>query len=343
MDRLKNKVIILVILLLGILQVAWGANVLVPTMDLTTKANLQAQLETRGEFAVSFNGGYKYQAKLAFQYYDTMLEDDTHSSLIFDGAQASIKDIFKAVDFTYFTGYYGILAEGKFYKGHLYHGIGGFDYNGYLPILGTGFIVGNSCPEVFEGKAYVYQQYGMSYINAFDLLFGVNLDPFTARLFLGMATGAYRIGTQLMWLGEATEIYLTIGNPGISASDKVDFDDFYLLMEEWFKMGNLNLILSVFSRPNIHYNYITRGYSPTNETNDLDFNFNLNYAPEESSFSGGGELNVQTNSQEPVGVYLSPYIKVFSSGVTWKVKVDFNLISQARNFMTAYLNINASF
>ena len=87
MDRLKIKVIILVIVLIGIMQAAWGANVFVPSMDLTTKANLQAQLETRGEFAISFDGGYKYQAKLAFQYYDTMLEDDTYSYLVFDGAR----------------------------------------------------------------------------------------------------------------------------------------------------------------------------------------------------------------------------------------------------------------
>ena len=343
MDRLKIKVIILVIVLIGIMQAAWGANVFVPSMDLTTKANLQAQLETRGEFAISFDGGYKYQAKLAFQYYDTMLEDDTYSYLVFDGAQASIKDIFKAIDFTYFTGYYGIIGEGRFYKGHLYHGLQGFDYNGYLPILGTGFIVGNSNPEVFEGRGFVYQQYGMNYINACDLLLGLNLDPFYAKLFLGVATSEYRIGTQLMWISDVTEIYLTIGNPRIAASDKMDFNDFYLLMEEWFKLENWNLILSVFSRPAFHYNYITRGYALTNETNDLDFNFNLNYAPEAGNFSTGGELNIQTNSQEPVGVYLSPYISVYTAGVNWKVKLDFNLISQARDFITAYLNISASF
>jgi hypothetical protein len=343
MNRLKRNVIVLVIILAGTLQVAWGANVLVPTMDLTTRINLHAQLETRGEFAVSYDGGYKYQAKLAFQYYDTTLEDSKTSSLVFDGAQASIKGIFNAVDLTYFTGYYGILGEGRFYKGHLYHSIQGFDYNGYLPILGTGLIVGNSNPEIFEGKAYVYQQYGMNYVNACDLLLGLNLDPFTAKLFLGVATSEYRIGTQLMWLGELTEIYLTIGNPSMAAGNKIDFNDFYLLIEEWFKMENWNLILSVFSRPNLHYNYITRGYVATNETNDLDFNFNLNYEPQGGNFSTGGELNIQTTSQEPIGVYLSPYISVYTAGVTWKVKVDFNLISQLKDFVTAYLNISASF
>jgi hypothetical protein len=343
MDRLKPRVFILVIVLGCMAQAAWGANVLVPTMDLTTKANLHAQLETRGEFAVAFDGGYKYQAKIAFQYYDTVLEDSTASSLEFYGASASIRDIFKAVDFTYFTGYYGLLGEGRFYKGHLYHWTGGFDYNGYLPILGTGFIVGNSSTEIFEGKAYIYQQYGMEYINACDLLLGLNLDPFMAKLFLGVATGAFRAGTQLIYLSEVTEIYLTIGNPSMSADNKIDFDDFYLLMEEWFKMNNWNIILSVFTRPGVHYSYLTRSFGPTNETNDLDFNFNLNYAPKASTFSTGGELNIQTNSVETLGIYLSPYISVYTAGVTWKVKIDFNLISQAKDFVTAYLNISASF
>jgi hypothetical protein len=343
MNRQKHKLLFLVIMLVGMAQAAWGANVLVPTMDLTTKINLDAQLETRGEFALAFDGGYKYQAKLAFQYYDTALEDNSHSSLIFDGASASIRDIFNAVDFTYFTGYYGIIGEGRFYKGHLYHDLQGFDYNGYLPILGTGIIVGNSHQELFEGKAYIYQQYGMGYINACDLTLGLNLDAFIAKLFLGVATSEYHLGTQLMYLGEATEIYLTIGTLSLAGNKKTDFDDFYLLIEEWFKMENWNLILSVFSRPDIHYNYVTRSFSPTNEKNDLDFNFNLNYGPAESAFSAGGELNLQTNRLEPVGVYLSPYISVYAAGVTWKVKVNFNLISQIRDFVTAYLNISASF
>jgi hypothetical protein len=44
-----------------------------------------------------------------------------------------------------------------------------------------------------------------------------------------------------------------------------------------------------------------------------------------------------------LGIYLSPYISVYTAGVTWKVKIDFNLISQAKDFVTAYLNISASF
>jgi hypothetical protein len=343
MNRFRMKIAAISIFLTCVVTVAFGANVFVPTMDLTTRINLEAQLETRGEFQLSFDGGYKYQAKLLFQYYDTTLEDDNQSALIFDGAQASIKDIFEIIDLTYFTGYYGVLGKGKFYKGHLYHPTQGFDYNGYLPIIGTGLIIGNSKKELFEGQVYLYQQYGMEYINACDLNLGLNLDPFTARLFLGLATGAPRIGTQLMYLGDETEIYLTVGDPSMPADNKVDFDDFYLLLEEWFKMGTWNLILSVFTRPSVHYNYIDRAYSPTNQANDLDFNFNLNYTPEGSIFSGGGELNIQTTSLEPLGVYLSPYITVYTSGVTWKVKVDFNLISQARDFITAYLNINASF
>jgi hypothetical protein len=343
MNPFRMKLAIFTIILTGAVTMAFGANVFIPVMDLTTRANLEGQLETRGEFQLSFDGGYKYQAKLLFQYYDTVLEDDTHASLVFDGAQASIRDIFEIIDLTYFTGYYGILGPGRFYRGHLYHSEGGFDYNGYLPVTGTGFVIGNSDKEVFEGQLLFYQQYGMNYINALDVNLGLNLDPFIAKLFLGLATGAIRMGTQLMYLGDETEIYLTVGNPFMPPDGKVDFDDFYLLLEEWFKMGNWNLILSVFTRPNVHYNYVNRVYSSTDQVNDLDFNFNLNFTPEDSIFSGGGELNIQTTSQETLGVYLSPYITVYTSGVMWKVKVDFNLISQARNFITAYLNINASF
>ncbi|MCD6396417.1 MAG: hypothetical protein J7L71_02670, partial [Spirochaetaceae bacterium] len=68
-----------------------------------------------------------------------------------------------------------------------------------------------------------------------------------------------------------------------------------------------------------------------------------NYEPEASYFSGGTELNIQTNYNENLGLYVSPYISIFSYGLRWKIKVDFNLISESRDFITAYLNINASF
>ncbi len=343
MNLSKMKIMFLAIILVSIVKLSFGADVFIPTMDLTTRVNLHAQLETRGFFQLSFEGGYKYQGKLLFQYYDIALEDNTQAALIFDGAQASIRDIFHIIDLTYWTGYYGVIGEGKFYKGHLYHTGYGFDYNGYLPILGTGLVLSNSKPDLFYIQGFIYQQYGSSNINSCDLVCRLYLDPFTIKLFLGGASGSYRIGTQFMYAGEDMEFYLTAGDLTFDLYRKLTFDDLYLLIEQWFKMNNWNLILSVFTRPKVHYNYVYRSYISTNETNDIDFNFNLNYSPEASYFSGGGELNIQTSRVDPIGVYISPYVSIFTSGVTWKIKVDVNLLSQSRDFLTAYLNINASF
>ncbi len=321
----------------------FGANVLVTEMDLTSNVDLEGRIRTRGDFQISYDGGYKYQGKLLFQYLNANLENNTNPALIFNGAQASVNNVLNVVDITYWTGYYGILGEGKHYKGHLYHRMGGFDYNGYLPILGTGLIFGMSHYDKYTGQAFIYQRYGSMTVNSADIALGMNADALELKVFTGASDNLYRLGLQFVYFGDIADLYVTAGNPTIGGGRSLGFDDFYFLLEEWFRIRNWNLILSVFSRPKVYYNYLDRAYIGTDETNDIDFNFDLNYEPPTSYFSGGGELNIQTNDVEPFGVIVSPYVSVFAAGMTWKVKLDFNLISESREFITAYLNINASF
>ncbi|MGQ9615865.1 MAG: hypothetical protein ACUVWJ_05615 [Spirochaetota bacterium] len=320
-----------------------GANVFVPKMELTSNLNLHGEITTRGDFQISFDGGYKYQGKLMFQYLNNNLENNTTPALIFDGAQATVKNALNLFDITYWTGYYGVVGEGKHYKGYLYHRRGGFDYEGYLPILGTGLVFSRLNYERSRGQFFIYQRYGSSTIDSIDLNLGIQRGALQLNLLSGISGENFRLGTQIIYTGENTDLYLTIGNPTIRKDQSSTYDDLYFLLEEWFKMGNWNLILSIFSRPDEHYNYLTRSYVSTGEINDIDFNFDLNYEPETSYVAGGGELNIQTNRYESFGISLSPYIRIYSSGIIWKVKVDFNLLSEWKDFITAYLNINASF
>ena len=83
--------------------------------------------------------------------------------------------------------------------------------------------------------------------------------------------------------------------------------------------------------------------APTNQTNDIDFNFNLNYAPETKNYGVGSELTVRTSNVEGFGVYISPYAELYTLGINWRLKVDVNVITETRELITGYLNINASF
>jgi hypothetical protein len=343
MRQWKITALLLAVILFTGIQAIFGANVLVTNMDLTSNIDMKGAITTRGDFDLSFDGGYKYQGKLMLQYLNADIEGNTLPTLRFYGAQASVKNIFQFLDLTYWTGYYGILGKGKHYAGHLYHRNSGFEYNGYFPVQGTGLVFSTDYYEKYGAQFFIYQRYGGSTVNSIDLNFSLNAEPLYLKLFTGASENAWRSAVQCQLLGEFTDLYLTAGDPSIESGNTVTFDDFYFLLEEWFKMNRWNLILSVFSRPEVQYNYLTRDYLPTGEKNDIDFNFDLNYAPETSFFSGGSELNIQTNSNESFGVYVSPYISIFTSGVIWKVKIDFNILSENRDFITAYLNIQASF
>ena len=273
MPNPRNTTAFIVALLLIVpLSAAQGANVFVPLMDVTSRVDMQGEVETRGQFRISFDGGYKYQARLSFQYYNLHIEEDSSPSLLFDGAQATINDIFTFMDLTYWTGFYGILGEGAHYKGYLYHmDESGFDYDGYLPVVGTGMVLGADFSSVYRGQLFVYQRYGSGWINSVDLTLGLNGDPLCFTLFLGASDQTYRAAAQIQYLGREVELYLTVGDPAIQSLNSLSYDDLYFLLEEWFLMKNWNLILSVFMRPDNHYNYELREFVDTNEENDIDF------------------------------------------------------------------------
>jgi len=343
--RAKSLKYLLVIIFLFIAPTLFGANVLVSTMDLATFFSQSGDLNTRGQFDLGFNGGYKYQAELSFEYLNKNLETDNSQPLIFDGASASVNRVGGFFDFTYWTGYKGVIGEGDYYIGHLYHRDENFEYLGYLPLLGTGLIFGvRSRDDRYGGKVYTYQRYGgVGYLNSVDMEFNLNTGPILFNAYVGESDNNWRAGLQFKYLGEKTGIYLTMGNLTLNSGNVLNFDNLYFLLEQRFSAGNWNFIPSVFARPKYHYDYVNRTYAPTNETNDIDFNFNLNFAPETKNYGVGGEVTVRTSNVEELGVYLSPYAELYTLGIIWKLKVDFNVITETRDLVTGYLNINASF
>jgi hypothetical protein len=313
-------------------------------MDLTSKVNQDAEIDTRGFFDISLDGGYKYHGKLLFQYYNLDLEENSTQDLVFDGAHASVRGIFDFLDITYWTGYYGLLGEGNYYKGYIYHNREpGFEYLGYYPVYGTGLNLTGHFSEIFSLHLFGYQRYGNSSIDSADVNISLQKDSLTFNIFSGLTSDQYRLGAQVVFLGQDIDLYLTIGDPTIEGGRELDFDDFYFLIEEWFRLKNWNLILSVFTRPALHYNYLVRDYIDTNQTDDIDFNLNINYSPKSHDLFIGNELNIRSNTIEDFGITISPYISFLTFGVLWKIKFDFTLLSDTQDFFTSFVNINTSF
>ena len=324
---------------------AWGAsgaNVFVPVFDLTSWVSMKAEIQTRADFGLTFDGGNKYQAEVAFKYYNLAVETNPTPAVVFDGVKASVRDVLRFLDITYFTGFYGILGEGIHYKGHLYHR-GGFEYEGYYPVVGTGLLFTGRITGRMAAGLSVYQGAGSGYINSMDLTYSAGSDSMGFQLFTGVSDQVYRAGTMLTFSGNEIELSLTVGTLTIEEGRSITFDDFYFLAEEWFKMNRWDLWLSVFTRPRVHYDYPSRQYADTGEMNDIDFNFDLSNTSKKGTFTTGGEFNIRTDSLDDLGVSFSPYISIFSSGLTWKIKVDLNLLSQSRDLFSAYLNLQSSF
>lgn len=320
---------------------AWGANIFVTEMDLLSTVTQQGAVTSRGDFQLALDGGYKYRGELQFRYLNTDLEG-TDQELRFYAARAELNDLAGSLDLVYWTGYFGTLGEGKHYAGPFYHYGGAFEYTGYYPLHGTGMALSWDVGVRGRAQTLVYQRKGSGTINSADLNLFLEGDALNFSLFTGVTEQVYRVGAQLQYLSDAARFYITAGHPAIEEGTTFAYDDLFVLIEQWFTVGSLNQVISVFSRPRVHYNPLLEDYVDTGARDDLDIHFDMYVSPPERSYLAGAEANLLLSGGNTT-LLLSPHTEFFAGGVVWRMKLDFRILGEDRDFFTALLNVRTSF
>ncbi len=364
--RIILKGILLTLTFLFLSVSLWGADLLVPEMELITRGYIEdgsLNLGTRGTFDFLIAGGYKFGGRIVLNIESDYLEDlTTDKSLQFKAASITVRDIFSLpVNLSYFTGSIATLCTGDIfpeqfgteriatrYRGYVYFPEG-IRYDGISAVSGTGLAISSTFAENFITTGYIYQDayLGTGKYSA-DLHTILNLELIKLEAFIGssfpMATsGIYRGGLLLFYKTESGGEFLTqIGVPRWDPmKDPFNIDLFYFLFEPRVKLNKFSVILTLFWHPNYYLQ------SLTNELGSVDINVNfLIGSPEVSPLSGGIEnsLKFSTTRDEQFQAFISPYFSAVTSGVLWNFKVNTKVFPFVpENLFEFFVGVKAEF
>lgn len=366
MRRIGPFVILLLVALGGGL---FGADLLVPEMELITRGYIeegQFLLGSRGTFDIQIGEGYPLGASLVLSLESDHLDDIYMAPpVLFKSASISAREIFAIpLNFTLFTGVYEPLGNGDIfpdhfasdpvgtvYKGYMYFPEG-INYDGIHQVTGTGVSIGTgkSLSEIFSLSAYVYQDGFLEPGDySIDIRAALNGETMKLESFVGMSfplgtAGYYRMGLLFFYdTGIIGEFLTQIGIPRWDPfSDIFSIDLFYFLFEPRVRFDGFSLILTMFWHPKYYHQ------TETGELGSLDLNTNLQLGnPLESQFYGGIEAGLTFRTatpEDPFQTIISPYVTVNTPGVEWKFKISSTVFPlSVDNLFEAFIGVKAEF
>ena len=355
----------IVCLLIGFLSLGAGSyasNVMVPTLELITRAYSDAgifALATYGGMEIAFDGGYKFGGSVAFEYASTVLEQPApENGLTFKRAAVTVREPFSLpISFSWFIGKNDLLCEGDAfsavfgtlpimtrYRGYMTFP-DGVAYDGIHGINGTGFRFAiTPFPEALQFSLYAYQDSNFLIdIVLPDGSIREVLDPgkFSADVrvladfgylkseaFFGATLdtiyGCYRGGILFYAAGGETVEFLA--QIGVPLYDPVRGPAFSI--NHFYILFEPRLHVGVFSvTPTFFWHPGFYYQKPTEESGSFDVNLDLAFGDlTEFGLRGGLESNFRFISEGNAFRFReSPYILIQAMGMLWSLKLDVQL------------------
>lgn len=354
-------------LLVGFLFLGGGvhaANVLVPTLDLITRAYMDAGvlvLATHGDMNIAFDGGYKFGGSVAFEYSDGFLEQPSpETGLTFKKAAVTVRQLFSLpIAFSWFIGENDLLCEGDAfgavfgtlpimtrYRGFMYFP-GSVIYDGIHGIDGTGFRIDVSpIPESLLFSLYGYEDTNFivdvvqpdesirqelvpgRYSGDFRVLadFGsLKAEGFLGATYVSASLYGYYRGGVLFYASGGESVEF-LAQIGVPLYDPGEDPTFSI--DLFYILFEPRLHIGIFSiTPTFFWHpsyYLQR---PTEETGSFDVNLDLSLGDiSDFGLRGGLESNFRfISGSNSFNVVESPYISIAAMGMLWDLKLDVHL------------------
>ncbi|OHD14057.1 MAG: hypothetical protein A2086_12015 [Spirochaetes bacterium GWD1_27_9] len=328
-----------------------------------TDKNTKFQMNTYFKFVTSFDGGYKFAAKVAFETNTKLLQQNFVTNqfnigniyLFFNKAEVTIKNLANShLSFSFWTGTYKYLGDGNKYRGFLYYpDTPNVDYQGFYRLRGTGLttqikfwedrfraefhIYNNSNFISLDPTAYNFfsidSEVGLYFKNVNFEIFG----GYTKDLVIpiedstnDMINGRGKVGTSF-WVGnEYIDFFTCFGISNLDVnSTNINFNSFYLLGELHFKLFVTDNTISFMTRPTLYneLNKIKRG-----DSYDFDLNYKLNITVKDFPLSGGLLFNLKYSlaSSTNWSLALSPFLSITTFGVVWNLNIHYDFAAIQR-------------
>jgi hypothetical protein len=355
-----------IIFILISLSLGFSASVNVDQLDIvadgyfTTQTNTKFQMNTYFNFITSFDGGYKFAAKVAFEtsvqqlalnYTTTPLGLGTVYSF-FREAEVTARNLADSHLFlTFWTGTYKYLGAGNKYRGYMYYPTSGDnDIAGFYRLRGTGLSTElRFWEDRFRAELHLYQNtnfvtispLALNYFSA-DAQIGLYFKNVYIEMFGGytkevvypiedasqdMKYGRGKVG-MAFWVGnEYIDFYSCFGLPNIDTTiASTSFNSFYLMGELHFKLFLTDNTISFLTRPAL-YNELNK----TVRSDNYDFDVSYRLLISSPDFPLGGGLLFNFKSAFTFGnnwvCAVAPYMSISMSGVLWNLYVNYDFAS----------------
>ncbi|MBN2547123.1 MAG: hypothetical protein JXB50_15080 [Spirochaetes bacterium] len=357
-----KKFSIAVLLFLFNLYIVFCASVNVDELKILADThfnmvNKSIENNTYFKFISSFDGGYKFAAKIAFEanvkeleknYYDATSDFYNKVFMLFRSAEVTARNLIDShFDLTFWTGTYKYLGSGNKYKGYMYYPESvDKDYEGFYRLRGTGItsmlkfweekfraeihfyentnFVSSKRPDAFyyfsvDGQVGLYFK-DFPWENEFFNLFVELYGGITFPVAKGIRAKAglsFGVGNQFL------DFFITGGLPKIdSAIDQLTFHHVFIASDFHFKLFVTDHIISFLTRP-LYFN--EKEYNENNV--DFDINYRFNVAVADFPINGGFVVNFQYNLYDPDDswhLYLNSFMDIVYSGVIWKISAHYD-------------------
>ncbi|MFN3411269.1 MAG: hypothetical protein ACK4YF_03820, partial [Exilispira sp.] len=176
---------------------------------------------------------------------------------------------------------------------------------------------------------------GTSKLDSLDISFELVFEDLKISCFAGTEEFVkYRWALSLFFEKKIFSLLLTAGMEDIS--DYTDLTSIYLLFEQKFLVENFYEAFVIFSKPE---SYLGQDLSTGGENTGILIKLDLGYKDKFNSFFAGVYTSLELRNYNLYTLYTTPYIKLLSAGILWKIDITFNLL----NLSTIFSNIKFSF
>jgi hypothetical protein len=331
-------------------------NIIADGYFLTTN-NTKFQMNTYFKFVTSFDGGFKFAAKVAFETTTKQLEQNFITNvyglgnvyLFFHDAEVTARNLADShLSISFWTGTHKYLGSGNRYRGFLYYPASNdVDYQGFYRQRGTGLTTEiKFWEDRFRAGLDIYQNTNFISLDPMALnVFSVDMEaglyfkygyvelfggytkdlvyPYTDAT-TDMINGRGKVGASF-WIGnEYLDFLATFGVPKMDSNiAATNFNSFFILSELHFKLFIADNTISFLTHP-AYYNELSK--EKRADPFDFDLSVKMHLSSPDFPLSGGTLFNFkwQLSNMYNCSLVVSPYLSISMSGVLWTFNIHYD-------------------
>ena len=362
---MKKKIFLLFISQLFIYSL-FSASVSVDELKIVadTHYNIDSQSienNTYFKFITSFDGGYKFAAKVAFEANVKELEKQYRNDsadfynkvfMLFNHAEVMARNLADShLDLSFWTGTHKYLGSGNYYKGYLYYPESSDeDYLGFYRLRGTGitttfkfwqdrlranfhFYENTNFVDSKNPNAFYYFSFDSELGLYFDEIpiqndhFSLMLELFGGVTFPRSPAGEYKAGLTFGVGNDYIDFFISAGLPKIDGTiSNMTFDYFYLASDLHFKLFITDHTISFLTRP-LWFNEHKYGIDNEGEKSDFDINYKFLALTPDFPIDAGFNINFKyslNDLSDTWNLVLAPFMDISFSGIVWNIAAHYD-------------------